>query len=84
MYYHNIMNFKNIKVIIILILLISNSGFLFSQIAKEVVSISDSTIANIDNKILEALRSDLDTNKKYKLAEERLKTFTAIMSAIRG
>lgn len=42
------------------------------------------SISEIDNKILEALRSDLDTNKKYKLAEERLKTFTAIMSAIRG
>ena len=76
MYYHNIMNFKNIKVIIILILLISNSGFLFSQIAKEVVSISDSTIANIDNKILELdvyIKSAIKNSPLLKLSESQIR-----------
>lgn len=42
------------------------------------------SISEADSYILEALRDELDTNKRYKLAEARMETFNKLMSAIRG
>lgn len=42
------------------------------------------SIDEMDREILQSLKEDLDTNKKYKLAEERLKTFNKMMKIIKG